>query len=180
MHLLSLVLSAVMAVAAPAGDVPAPSTVRDLQRALTAPERRVRTRDARIASALFEGVRRSPTFADLVATLDRSNVITYVELSHTLPSQTEGRLMLLSRGGSPRYVRIQVRATLSPDHMIALLGHELQHAVEIAGAPGVHDDASMRTFYQRIGVGRTDVHGFDTDAARLAGETVRRELRKFS
>jgi len=180
MFLPSLVLNVVMAVASSAGDVPTPSTVHDLQRALSAPERRVRTRDPRVASALFEGVRRSRTFADLVASLEGSNVITYVELSHTLPSQTEGRLMLLSKGGKQRYLRIQVRSVLSPDDMISVIGHELQHAFEIASAPAVHDEAAMRKLYERIGVGRTDVHGFDTDAARLAGETVRRELRRFS
>lgn len=180
MQLLSLVMSVVMAVAAPVGDAPAPSTVRDLHRALSGPDRRVRTAHPRITAALFEGVRRSRTFAGLVAELERSDVIAYVELAAHLPPLTEGRLMLVSKGGGTRYLRIQIRSTLPHDQMISLIGHELQHAVEIAGAPGVRDETTLKRFYERIGVGRTDVHGFDTDAARVAGDRVRGELRRAS
>jgi hypothetical protein len=180
MQLLSLVMSAVMASAAPAGNAPASSTVLDLYRALTSPERRVRTHDARVASALFDGVRRSRTFADLIAALEGSNVITYVELVQQLPPLVEGRLALASKGNAQRYVRIQVRATLPADMMISTIGHELQHAIEIARAPSVRDEAGLRKLYQQIGVGRSDVNGFDTEAARVAGEQVKRELRAFS
>jgi hypothetical protein len=179
MLLLSLVMSMVFAIAAP-GDAPAPSTVIDLHRALLTPDSRVRARDARASTALLDGVRRSRTFAGLVAGLERSNVITYIELVPGLPPTTEGRLMLASSGKSQRYVRIQVQAFRSPDHIISVIGHELQHALEIAGAPDVYDQSTMRKFYERIGVGRMDVHGFDTEAARLAGDRVRLELRRAS
>jgi hypothetical protein len=77
-------------------------------------------------------------------------------------------------------VRIQVQAFLALDHTISIIGHELQHALEIAGAPNVYDESTMRKFYERIGVGRTDMHGFDTEAARVAGDQVRLELRRVS
>jgi hypothetical protein len=178
MQLLSLVMSAVMAIAAPIGDAPAPSTVRDLHRALIAPDRRIRTVDARVTAALYEGVRRSRTFGALVAGVERSNVIAYIELLHELPPTTNGRLALVSKKSEHRYVRIQVRAFLAPDHIISVIAHELQHALEIAAAPSVVDDASLRKFYKRIGAGTSNASGFDTDAARAAGERVRGELRR--
>jgi hypothetical protein len=122
MHLIPLVMSGVMAVAAPTGDAPAPSIVTHLHRALTAPDRRVRAVTTRVTSALLEGVRRSRTFAGLVAGVEQSNVIAYVELVLDLPPTTEGRLMLLSKSSGQRYVRIQVRATLSPDQIISTIG----------------------------------------------------------
>jgi hypothetical protein len=180
MQVLSLVMSAVMSVSAPGGNAPPPSAVRDLHLALASPDRRVRTTDARITSALFEGVRRSRTFADLVTAVQRSNVIAYIEFAHQLPPLVEGRLALVSKGAGQRYIRIQVRSMLPRDMLISTIAHELQHAIEIAEAPGVRDDASMKQLYHRIGVGRSDVQGFDTDAARLAGARVRRELRELS
>jgi hypothetical protein len=180
MHLISVVTSAVMAVASSSLEAPAPSTVRDLHRLLTAPHRHVRTHDERIRAAFFDGVRRSRTFGDLVAALERSDVIVYVEPAHFLPAQTDGGLSRLSTTGGYRYLRILVRPTFSRDQLISLIGHELQHAVEIAEAPGVYDENSMRKLYARLGVGVSDMHGFETEAARDAGYQVRRELRRFS
>ena len=180
MHLMPLVMSAVMTAAAPTGDAPSPSHVLDLHHALSSPDRRVRSRDSRVTSALFEGVRRSRTFADLVAAIERSDVIAYIELTLDLPTTTEGRLMLLSKSSGHRYVRIQVRSMLPLDQVISIIGHELQHALEIAGAPEVRDGSTMKKLYERIGAGQSHTLGFDTEAARIAGDRVRGELRKVS
>ena len=59
-----------------------------------------------------------------------------------------------------------------------MLGHELQHALEIAQAPGVQDEASMRRYYERAGAGRSHERGFETRAAQDAGRQVRLELRR--
>jgi hypothetical protein len=32
-----------------------------------------------------------------------------------------------------------------------VLAHELQHAVEVAGAPGVTDATTLRQFFERVG-----------------------------
>src|SRR5688572_32365803 len=114
MQLLSLVTSVLFAISAPTGDAPPASTVNDLHRALLTPDRRVRAKDPRVSAALIDGVRRSRTFADLVAGIERSNVIAYIELVPNLPTTTEGRLVLLSKNSVHRYVRIQVRSFLSP------------------------------------------------------------------
>ena len=57
----------------------------------------------------------------------------------------------------------------------ALLGHELQHAVEVAEAPGIHSAGDLRALYREIGV-RTGADSYDSIAARQAGFTVRDEL----
>ena len=50
-----------------------------------------------------------------------------------------------------RYVRIQIVNHLSPEDTIALIGHELRHALEVAAAPEVRDQKGLMELYQRIG-----------------------------
>ena len=177
MQLLSLVIGAVIGLAAPGGEPSRVKLVHPTHRALVKADRRVRTMDSRVSAALFSGVTRSRTFASLIDTLDRSDVIVYIELQHELPRAIDGRLLLASRAGGLRYVRIQLHSRLGQDHMIAVLGHELQHAIKIAEAPEIRDEASLRRYYQRAGAGMSDGVGYDTQAARIAGDTVKRELR---
>jgi hypothetical protein len=144
---------------------------------LHAPDRRVRAPDARVQSLLAEGLHRSRTFAWLVGALNRSDVIVYIESVMILPKDTNGRLTMMPRsGGEFRYVRVQIRADLSRRDAIALIGHELQHALEIADAPEVRDSTSLVKLYERIGHPSIGEHAYDTEAARDTGRVVRREL----
>jgi hypothetical protein len=143
--------------------------------ALESPQRHVRTTDRAVHHLLKRGFNRSPTFARLLARLERSDVIVYVEEVPRLPSAMEGRMMMLPRAHNVRYVRIQLALRGSPDESIALLGHELQHAIEIAEAPEVYDEPGLVKLYQRIGV-RGGLHVYDTLAAQEMGRAVRKEL----
>lgn len=49
--------------------------------------------------------------------------------------------------------------------LVAILGHELQHAAEIAAAPWVHDAGTLARLYRRIGL-RLGSNAFDTAAAQ--------------
>lgn len=73
-------------------------------------------------------------------------------------------------------MRIQIALRASTAESIALLGHELQHAVEIADAVEVGDEQDMEALYVRIGV-RRGAHIYDTVAAQDMGRRIRRELR---
>jgi hypothetical protein len=144
---------------------------------LSSPERRVRSTDKRLAQLLQIGLQRSPTFAEMVQSLNRTDVIVYIERSNDLPRTLAGRLLLLPMTGQYRYLRIQVRGDLPTRELIALIGHELRHALEIAEEPGVRDASTMLTFYQRIGHPTSGVlHTYDTDAAQTVGDRVRLEL----
>ena len=142
---------------------------------LDAPTRHVRTMDVAIRKLLKRGVRHSPSFAALVTRLQDSNVYVYVELVDRLPGALEGRLMMLPTANGHRYVRVQIALHGSSDDSVAVLGHELQHAVEVANAEEVIDQATMAKLYQRIG-SRGGEHVYDTVAAQEMGRMVRREL----
>jgi len=142
---------------------------------LESPTRHIRTADASMKSLLKRGFRKSPAFATLVRRLQHSDVIVYVEEVPRLPSALEGRLVMLPVAHGQRYVRIQIALRGAPEDWMSVLGHELQHAVEVAEAADVRDQAGMIRLYERIGL-RGGEHVYDTDAAREMGRTVRREI----
>jgi hypothetical protein len=178
MPLTLLVMSVVTNVIAPDGNAPRALVTARVHHLLTAPNRHVRTFDRRVTAALFDGARRSETFRELLASLDGSDVIAYIEQSHDLPATVHGHLVLAATSGSFRYVRIRIRSMQAPDELIAIIGHELRHALEIAQAPEIQDEASMRAHYERAGTGRSHDLGFETREAQDAGRRVRFELRK--
>jgi hypothetical protein len=126
-----------------------------------------------------EGLARSASFRGLVARLDGSDVIVYVEPECPMSSRLFGRLTLLGAGGDRRYVNVRVSCMLSVTQQIAALGHELRHAVEIADAPSVIDDASLAAEYRRVGftshAARSGV-GYESRAAIDATHQVWVEL----
>jgi hypothetical protein len=165
-----LVLSGFVALASP------PHASNSHAALLTATDRRVRTLDTRIQSLLTQGMRRSPTFASLVTAVSQTDVIVYIESARHLPPSLAGRLLLLPHTGGPRYLRVQVEAHRNVDDLISTIGHELQHALEIAGAPDVQDQGGLVRLYKRIGEAGPGEHSYDTEAARIAGRLVRAEL----
>jgi len=143
--------------------------------ALDSPTRHVRTVDRSVAKLLARGYRHSPTFAGLITRLQHSDVFVYIEEMPRLPAGLEGRMMMLPRAHDHRYVRIQLALRGAPEDSIAILGHELQHAIEIAESPDVGDQEAMTRLYERIGMRGGD-HVYDTMAARETGRLVRKEL----
>jgi len=142
---------------------------------LEAPTRHIRTTDASVRELLKKGFRKSPAFAALVRRVQHSDVIVYVEEVPRLPGALEGRLVMQPAAHEYRYVRIQIALRGSTDDSVALLGHELQHAVEVVEAADVRDQQGMIRLYERIGI-RGGLHVYDTAAAQDMGRTVRREL----
>jgi len=138
--------------------------------------RRVRAADNHIKRLLEEGVKRSVTFGDLVAAVNASDVIVYIQRVDRLGPTIAGQLMIVPVPNAQRYLRIQVLDHLSPEETISLIGHELRHALEVATAPDVRDQQGLIELYERIGERGGMVHTFDTRAAQNTGRRVRREL----
>ena len=122
------------------------------------------------------GKRRSATFKGLIDRLNRSDVVVYLEHTHALPNGLDGRLMFLTSAGGVRYLHVQVTASLNVEELIAVAGHELQHAVEVATHTEVRDSASLALLYTQIGVRSATKDRYDTTAAQSTGRRVRAEL----
>jgi hypothetical protein len=133
----------------------------------------VRTLDKRLRSVIDEGLARSASFRGLIARLDGSDVIVYVEPECPMSSRLFGRLTLLGAGGDRRYVKVRISCMLTLPQQIAAVGHELRHAVEIADAPSVVDDASLAAEYRRVGFASRVMRSGDGYESRGAIDAAR-------
>lgn len=140
--------------------------------------RHVRTTDSRLHRLLRRGVNVSTTFRALVERLRHSDVVVYLECDGR--THDGGRLTFVSSVAGRRYVRVRVARIMSVERQIAIIGHELRHAVEIADAPDVIDASSMAKAYERIGypnrAARLSGLAYDSTAAVQAGNQVLREM----
>jgi hypothetical protein len=125
---------------------------------------------------LADGARRSPTLARLMRELEATNVIVYVETTDLLPAGLDGRLTFMTSAGGFRYLRVQVTNRAGLDALLAMTGHELQHAAEVAAHPEVRDSADLEGLYRRIGNQGSVRDRYDTAEARSIGRRVRAEL----
>ena len=151
------------------------STLQSNLRAQDRQTSRVRAADPRIEALIADGQRRSRTVRLLLRRLDRLTTVVYIG-SGILPARLTGQLRLMASVEEWRYVQIVIECRQPADLQIAALGHELQHAVEVAEAETVDSD-SMQMLYRRIGFSTDGTRRrFETDAAREAGARVRREL----
>ena len=134
----------------------------------------VRTMDARLRNEINEGTARSAFFRELVARLDGSDVIVYVETECPMSPRLFGRLVFMGAGGGRRYVNVRIACSLKDDERIAALAHELRHAVEIVDAPFVVDQVSLAQLYRRIGFASHAVTRGDGFESRAAIDSARR------
>jgi hypothetical protein len=138
-------------------------------------------RDGRTEKIIDEAISASPTFREVVNRLNRSDVVVYIRCQKDVSNREAGYLKFIGSAAGYRYLQAHVRYNTSRPHQMALIGHELFHAAEVAGAPSVIDAASFEREYARIGfVSRTFRVGggvaYDTHAAIDAGEQILREL----
>jgi hypothetical protein len=110
-----------------------------------------------------------------VSRLERSDVIAYITVRLDMRPTLGGSLRIMGRSATDRFVHISINGQHSRPMMIALLGHELQHAVEVADAPEVASDGALTTLYRRIGV-HVSTDAWDSRAAQEAGQLVRAEF----
>jgi len=134
----------------------------------------VRATDPRVKQWLEIGAAESQTFRDLLDRLSESDLIVHVQLVEHL--NVAGQTYFVKSTSTVRYVRIELVPGSHVSDMIALIGHELQHAVEIAGAPGVRDRQTLAQFYGAM-AGNSAAHNeYDSVAARVMEARVKREL----
>ena len=179
---LSAALAALTALGAAEGLVPNRAPVRIEREGhvlLTATDRRVRALAADVEMILARGMARSTTFGRLMTDIDNTDVIVYVEFSSKLRQTVAGRLLFAgtTREGT-RYLRVQLSPDMTISQHVAVLAHELQHALEVARAPEVRDQTSFARLYDRIGSGKNEELYYETKAAREIGRRVLIEVQQ--
>ena len=139
------------------------------------PNARVRAMQPRVEKLIRTGMERSPSFRRLVHRLEHSDVIVYIDARYDLRVGVGASMRFLATSASDRFVRIQLDARHNSNVLVALLGHELQHAVEVADNAAIRSADDLRVFYRDTGL-RTGPDSFDSEAAREMGYLVRAEL----
>ena len=141
------------------------------------PLTRIRTADVIVRQIVDRGYVSSPSFERLVDRIDASDLIVYIERRLLRSQRLAGMTQFLVRAGGVRYVRIAIDSTLVERESAAILGHELQHAVEIAEAEWAVDHATVQELFRRIGHQSSGgLDRYDTDEAVVIGQRVGREL----
>ena len=136
----------------------------------------VRTTEPKVASLIDLGLTGSATFRQLVDQLNGSDVVVYVALKQTRDGLGAYLAHDVVVAGGRRYLHVAIETLGTDRHIAARLGHELQHAVEVAQAPDVRDAATLEQLFTRLDV-RSICRGcFETAAALKVQSDIETEL----
>jgi len=135
----------------------------------------VRPTGSPAACTLERGQALSPTLRGLLGQLEESDLVVYIEERPRRAGRPDAWIEFIGAATGTRYARIIINMSLGPAQQLALLGHELQHALEIVARPEIRDRGSFLRYYEQFG---TAVHrrSFDSAAALKTGEGIRQEL----
>ncbi len=117
----------------------------------------------------------SVTFRGLVAAIDATNGIVYVEAGQCRYGARACLPHSIHVAGPNRILRIVVNLRRDRTELIGAIGHELHHALEVLREPGITTTQGM--FFHFNGMSRTATGRFETQAAVEAGIQIERELR---
>ncbi|MCU1383505.1 MAG: hypothetical protein JWL71_2202 [Acidobacteria bacterium] len=135
--------------------------------------------DAGMQRLIAEAARRSPAIQEWIDHLQELDVTVYVRSRLFVNLELEGRVALLARTGSHRYLVIELACGRSELNQMVTLAHELFHAIEIAEEPAAISADTVADLYSRIGRQTGNDNGrrtFETEAAAAAGVRARRQL----
>jgi hypothetical protein len=142
---------------------------------------RVRAYDDQAREILETGLELSPTIRRLVDEIGQSDLIVGIEVRRFTELRAN-HLTFVSATDESRMLRIRLCGGATLSQNIGWLGHELQHAVEVAEHPEVRDERSLSELFGRIGFRLSTAFElparFETQAADEAGRQVLRELKE--
>ena len=136
---------------------------------------RVRSDVPLINAAITRGYAQSPSFRRLIETVGNSDGIVHVEEGQCGISIRACLQLWVGVAGPNRFLRIRISTRKAPGcQLVASIGHELQHAIEVLGNPRIRDGLGMFRFFD-LG-GRTSYGTYETDAALEVGMAIEREV----
>jgi len=136
---------------------------------------RVRSSRPAINAMLREASARSATFRELVNRIELTDGIVYVEPGVCRHGVRACLSLSIAGGGNFRILRVLVNLATDVMELMATIGHELRHALEILSERSVRTPEQAYLFYAREAP--TVREAFETAAAIQVGVAVRRELK---
>jgi hypothetical protein len=136
---------------------------------------RVRSEDPSIAAVIRDATARSTTFRGLMATIAATDGLVYVAEGPCRNSVRACLVLSVKVAGPFRLLRVLVNSRGKTDcDLMASIGHELQHAIEVLRNSHVTDMRSAYSFFEHEGP--TGSGRFETAAAIEVGHHVRVEV----
>ena len=136
---------------------------------------RVRSETAGIVDVIQAAAARSDTLRELIQKIGATDGLVYVDEGRCGHGVRACLVLSLKVAGPHRLLRILVDTRKAGSDLAACIGHELQHALEILGEPGIISSRHMYHFFDRVG--QTGLDRFETSAAIKAGLNIEAELR---
>jgi len=137
---------------------------------------RLRSDNPAIARLIETADQRSVTFHGLLEDIARTDGIVYVATGLCGHGVRSCMPHSIARSGPFRLLRILIDPkyiNIDDAHLTGIIGHELQHALEILSDPKITSAAAMFNFYKRA----APVSGaFETARAILVGDRVTGEM----
>jgi hypothetical protein len=141
-------------------------------------ETRIRPMDEPSRTLLQQGLLRSATVRALAREIEASDVLVFMLVSHE-PGNWRGETRFLTAAAGARMLQVKINGALELRDRLAMVGHELQHVLEVARAPGVVDQAGMLRLFEKLGHQRGPLSGrYETRAAQSIERQVRSEVTK--
>lgn len=140
-----------------------------------APDAHVRAVGREASRLLVRALELSPTVAQMVSALEETDLIVVIE-TRPLPKLVHALVQVQAATPTRRYLRLSLGVPNAEGDLLALLGHELRHCLEIASLPEVRDGGSLARVYEQIGHPVKKAGYFETPAALAAGDQVAREI----
>ena len=143
-----------------------------------APFPHIRSNQPALLEAVEAASRVSRTFRRIAERISASDVVVYLQYRMASEPGLAGATSFMSAAGGVRYLRVSIDPRLSGCQRFALLGHELQHAVEIADAQSVVDQQSLEALYRSVGFQSPAAcrRCFESADAIAAGQRIQREV----
>jgi hypothetical protein len=145
------------------------------------PFRNFRTSDAEIRSAISACYGYSLTCHQLIDEIESSSTFVYLSRGQCLPGQVGSCLRFSAASPEARYLHVVLESDLTPDCLLRVTAHELQHVVEVVRAPHVADLASFRLLFARIGFflrGSGMREDWETEEAQRIASVVSKEVKR--
>jgi len=142
---------------------------------------RVRSHSPEVAALIGRASESSATFRRLMTSIDGTDGLIYVDYGTCGHGVRACFLLAVQVAGPFRVLHIKIDVRRTDCRLMADIGHELQHAIEVLSDPHITDGVSAYSFYERIAPGLTsDRLRFETEAAQQTGAEVRHEACKES
>ena len=144
-------------------------------RAATDPH--LRPADAADSALVADAVARSSTVRALADRLKETDLVAYVRVSPSRRGAGDSSISFLGRSRVQRFMVITINRDLALDRQVALIGHELQHAVDMSRVSWVSSPAHLHAYLATTGwKSAYPERVFETYSALRTERQVSREL----